>query len=230
MTRPRTVGVLGGMGPAATWDFCTRLLAAAPAARDQDHPRVLVDCDPAVPDRNAAAAGTGPSPGPHLARMARGLEVAGADLLCMPCNAAHGWADEIRAATRVPFVDMVQATARAVAARVPRGATTIVLATEATRRAGLYEAALRTWGLRAHPLDDARQERLTDLIYGVKAGDAGPAARAALRDLLDGLDGACVVSACTEVPLLLDDGEVRLPVVASTEALAREVAELATRT
>ena len=58
----KTVGVLGGMGPAATLDFFARVLAESKAGRDQEHIRLIVDCNPAVPDRNAAVAGTGPSP------------------------------------------------------------------------------------------------------------------------------------------------------------------------
>ena len=48
----RVLGVLGGMGPAATLDFLTRLQAATPARQDQDHIRVIADINPAVPDRN----------------------------------------------------------------------------------------------------------------------------------------------------------------------------------
>ena len=59
---PRTVGILGGMGPAATADFYARLVRATPAERDQDHLPVVVWGDPTVPDRVAALAGTGPSP------------------------------------------------------------------------------------------------------------------------------------------------------------------------
>ena len=45
------LGVLGGMGPAATLDFLARLQAYTPAARDRDHIRVLMDLNPQVPDR-----------------------------------------------------------------------------------------------------------------------------------------------------------------------------------
>ncbi len=67
----KTIGVIGGMGPAATVDFFAKLLAATAAERDQDHLRILIDNNPRVPDRNAAIAGRGPSPGPQLAESAR---------------------------------------------------------------------------------------------------------------------------------------------------------------
>ena len=55
MNQWRPIGVIGGMGPAATADFLSRLVIAVGAARDADHPRVFVDCNPHVPDRNDAS-------------------------------------------------------------------------------------------------------------------------------------------------------------------------------
>ena len=57
MSARPTVGVLGGLGPAATVDFMARLIAATPAPSDQDHLRLLVDHNPAVPNRHDAIAG-----------------------------------------------------------------------------------------------------------------------------------------------------------------------------
>ena len=66
----RAIGIIGGMGPAATADLFTKILAATGATRDQDHLRLIVDSNPAIADRNAALDDTGPSPGPILAAMA----------------------------------------------------------------------------------------------------------------------------------------------------------------
>ena len=56
----KTIGVIGGMGPAATADLFSKLLAATGAERDQDHFRILIDNNPRLPDRNAAIAGRVP--------------------------------------------------------------------------------------------------------------------------------------------------------------------------
>ena len=229
----RVVGVLGGMGPAATWDFCRRLTTATPATRDQDHLRVLVDADPAVPDRNAAIAGRGPSPGPRLAVMARGLERAGAELLCMPCNAAHAFADAVRDATVVPFVDMVEATVEATLARAPGLARAGLLATTATLDAGLYERAFAARGVSVAPTPEDDRRALMEAVYAVKAGDASPARREAMRTLAErarARGAEAIVAACTEVPLLLAEEDLDVPLVGSSQALAEAVVRIATRT
>ena len=220
----RAIGVIGGMGPAATVDFLAKLLAATPAERDQDHLRVLVDSNPKIPDRNQALAGAGPSPAPVLAEMARGLERSGAEALVMACNTAHAFADDIRGAVRIPLISIVEESADELARSVGAGATVGVLAADGCLAAGLYQRALAERGLKfvAPAADD--QARLMRLIYGVKAGDTGPAARAGMKALAEALvaQGADVIlSACTEVPLLLKTADVDVPLLDSTDVLVR---------
>lgn len=217
----KTLGVLGGMGPAATLDFLVKLHAATPATRDEDHLRVITDSDPRVPGRNAALSGDGPSPGPALAAMARGLERAGAEVLAMPCNAAHSWAGEIATAVGVPFVSMIDA---AVAAVVVSGARRVgVLAAGATLRSGLYRNALNAAGVEAIEVAEAD---FMPVLMRIKGGDTGPGVRAAMAALAAGLvaNGAdAVLMACTEVPLVLGQAEASVPLIDATAALVGAV-------
>ena len=216
-----TVGVMGGMGPAATLDFMQKLHAATPAKGDEDHLRVLTDSDPRVPGRNAALRGDGPSPGPGLVRMARGLVGAGAELLAMPCNAAHAWAGEIRVGVDVPFVSMIDAAADVVAAGGARRVG--VLAAEATMLSGLYRDALTA---RSLEVIEAPAADIMPLIMRVKGGDTGVEVRAAMAGLAAALvaQGAdAVLAACTEVPLVLGQGDVAVPLVDATAALVDAV-------
>lgn len=204
------------MGPAATADFLARLVRGVVAADDSDHPRILVDSNPHVPDRNAALAGTGPSPGPALAAMARGLAAQGAEILAMPCNAAHGWADDIRAATPLPFIDMVAASV----ARLQGARLVGLIAVAATLDARLYHRPLEAAGLAVIEPDRAA---VADLVARVKAGDTGPAAQDAAAALAAGLvaRGADrLLAACTEIPLVLGQAHCTVPLVETTQALA----------
>jgi aspartate racemase len=212
----RTIGVIGGMGPAATVDFLGRIVRGVAATDDRDHPRILIDSNPHVPDRNAALAGKGPSPGPALAAMAIGLAAQGAELLAMPCNAAHGWADDVRAATSLPFIDMVEASiARS------RGARTVgLIAVAATLDARLYHAPLEALGITVIEPDRAS---VAELVARVKAGDTGPEARAAATALAQELaaQGAdLLIAACTEIPLVLGAAQCPVPLIETTQALA----------
>ncbi len=210
----KVLGVLGGMGPAATVAFLGRVQALTPAQGDADHIRVLADINPHVPDRNTDAA----SVGAVLGRMAATLRDAGAEVLAMPCNTAHAHAEAIRAAG-LPFIDMISAT---VALAAETGANRIgILATPGGE--ALYVEALEQAGLEAVLLKGEGRAAFMACVYGVKRGDAGPENRAAMRSLADALiaQGAeAVIAGCTEVPLLLDASDVTAPMIDSAEVLA----------
>ena len=232
------VGVLGGMGPEATVDFFGKLVAATPATRDGDHLRILIDDDPTVPDRSAGIAGTGPSPAPHLARMARGLVALGAELLVMPCNGAHAFEADVRAAAPgVPFLSLIEATVAATRARRPDVTRVALLATDGTLASRIYHRAFEAAGVSVSVPDADDQRQVMDAIYAIKRGERGPAAADALRAVAERLasEGAeVVVAACTEVPLVLRDGDVRVhghnvDVISSTDALVARTIDVALR-
>jgi len=218
----RTVGVLGGVGPAATVDFLDKLVRATPAERDQDHVRVLADINPAVPCRNAAVAGTGPSPGPALADMARNLERAGADFLVMVCNAAHAFEADVRGAASVPFVSIVDETVREALRVRPELKVAGVLASSGCLDAKLYETAFARAGVSVLSPDSDGRAAFMDLLGRIKGGRLDDDLRAGMRRLALGLveQGAEVlVAGCTEIPLALSERDLPVPLLSSTDVL-----------
>ncbi len=211
----KTLGVLGGMGPAATVAFLARVQALTPARGDEDHVRVLMDMNPQTPNRHTQPEAAGRT----LGEMAARLKAAGAEVLAMPCNTAHAHAGAIRAAG-VPFIDMVAETAKAAAAG---GATRIgVLATPGGE--ALYAEALAAAGVEMVRLSEADRARFMTVVFGVKAGDVGAEQRAAMRELAGALIAAGaqgIIGGCTEVPLLLDAADVAVPLTDSAEVLAK---------
>jgi len=117
VVRSPVVGILGGMGPAATADFYAKLTSRTPAVSDQDHLRVIIWSDPTIPDRSRALTGEGPDPTPTLRRGAQGLRAAGASLLAVPCNTAHAFLPGIMDGLDIPVVDMIAAVAAYVTSR-----------------------------------------------------------------------------------------------------------------
>ena len=45
----KIIGIIGGMGPLATADLFEKIIRATDAARDQDFPHVIVDCNTDIP-------------------------------------------------------------------------------------------------------------------------------------------------------------------------------------
>ncbi|WP_202910074.1 aspartate/glutamate racemase family protein [Tabrizicola thermarum] len=202
----RRVGILGGMGPQATILLMQKVLDATPASDDADHLPLIVDQNPQVPSRiRRLIEGTGEDPAPVLTDMARRLVAAGAEALAMPCNTAHHYAADIRAAVTVPFIDMVDLSTRHAARLAGPGGRVGILASPAVRRIGLFDAPLARSGVQ--PLYPACEDALLLAIRRIKAAGPGPEAASALRSASDALlqRGAKVqMIACTEFSLLAD--------------------------
>ena len=250
------IGVIGGLGPAATVDFYAKVVAATTADSDQQHVRLLVDGDPVVPDRSRAIAGSGESSGPALAAKAKRLAVAGAEVLVMPCNSAHAFEDEIRAAVDLPFVSIVQEAVRDALERLPAadtagtdtagadtaGADTAgvgILATSGTHAAGVYRTALSRHDARLIEPTAAETDEFMTLLQRIKGGDTGASVRSAMAALAAHLverGAAVIIAGCTEAPLVLDESSLAAELRArglppagfidSTAALAKAVVAL----
>lgn len=210
----KTLGVIGGMGPAATTAFLERLQALTPADRDEDHIRILMDLNPRVPNRHQEPEAAGCVIGDMAVR----LRDMGAEVLAMPCNTAHAHADRIRAAG-LPFIDMVDATAEAAAGVGSRRVG--VLATPGGE--ALYVAALQHRGVEPVRLSGEARTRFMQSVFSVKGGDLSDANRRVMSDLAEALLAAGaqgLIAGCTEVPLLLTGWSSPAPLTDSTEVLA----------
>jgi len=203
---PRTVGILGGMGPGATILLMQKVIAAVPAVDDSDHVPLLVDQNPQVPSRiKRLIDGEGEDPGPVLAMMARRLEGAGAEALAMPCNTAHHYAGAIRGAASVRFLDMVALSVAHARHLAGEGGTVGILASPAVRRVGLFDAPMAEAGLT--PLYAADEEATLAVIRSVKTDGPTAASRQSLRaasEELLGRGAGVQMVACTEFSLIAD--------------------------
>jgi len=210
------LGVLGGMGPAATLDFLKNLQAFTPAKGDGDHIRVLMDLNPKVPDRNTM----GTAAGVTLAEMAGALAGAGAQVLAMPCNTAHAHADLIQRASGLPLIDLIETGATA--ARDLGARRVGVIGTKGATR--LYREYLAAQAMGLVSLEPERQDEFMATIYKIKAGDLGPGVQREMvgyaADLIAG-GAEAVIAGCTEAPLVMGPGDVRAPFIDPGELLAR---------
>lgn len=220
MAEPKAIGILGGMGPAATVDLFDKLVRATNAPTDQDHLRILIDNNPRIPNRNEAIAGRGPSPVPALIAGAQGLEREGADFILISCNTAHFFAADIQAAISIPILNMIEATVEAAKAR---GATRVgVLAGTGCIEARLYQDGLTRAGIEPLTHDAEEQARMMALIYRIKGGDLSEASRVEARALAQTLvarGAEAIIAGCTEAPLVLFQNDIRVPLLNSTDIL-----------
>jgi len=220
------IGVLGGMGPLATADFFSKVIAATPASSDDGHVPLLIQSDPRIPSRPAAILHAGQSPLPALLAGRNRLVSAGATALAMPCNTAHFWFSELARDCPVPFFNIVDATCEELATKAPAGASIGIIATRATLSANLFDSRLGAAGFAALlPTEDDLAGNILPAIELVKKGQQN-AAGAYIEKSIEALmsrGATAVILACTETPVALDaiDSQLRLVCVDTTATLAR---------
>ena len=201
----KTLGILGGLGPAASCYFYDMLVRLCPAKQDQDHPDVLLYSKASIPDRSAYLLGHGKSPQPALVEGVALLERAGAGAIAVPCATAHHWYPEMRATVNVPLLNMLELTAKAL--RREGVTKAALLATEGSYVSGAFAAALEREGVA--PLLPSKEGRhvLMDIIYGIKSGRMPDVeALGALAAPLVAQGAQRVILGCTELSLFAREG------------------------
>jgi len=237
--RPFKLGVLGGVGPAATVDFLQKVVRLTPAHRDQDHLKVLVEQNPQIPDRTEHLIGHGPDPTLALYATCRKLQAGEADLIAIPCNTAHAFIDLIQPHLDIPILNMLTVTVSHVRESWPKLQTVGLLATTGTLSTGIYHRALEKQELRPTVPQPASQAHLMDAIYGPRGIKAGFTSGRCVEDIhwvieelvQQGVE--VIILGCTELPLIFADTELRvrerlISLVDPTEILARRCVAQAT--
>jgi len=218
------IGILGGMGPAATADFYAKLVASTHVLRDQDHPRVVIWADPAIPDRTEALLEGGEDPTPWMVRGINILADAGATMIAIPCNTAHAFIPTLEGAAPLPIIHMIGAVARELAEATDPVTRVGLLATTGTCRARLYQEWMVKRGIEVLLPDTGDQETVMRAIRAVKAGRSGPHIEELFADAADRLveSGAqAIVAGCTEIPLALHADSLAVPLIDPVLVLAR---------
>lgn len=225
---PKTVGIIGGMGPESTIALMQKIVALTPAKKEQDHIRLLIDNRPQIPDRTEYLLGQGPSPLPMLLESARLLGKWGADLIAVACNTAHYFIKEIQEAVDAPVLDMLQLLAEELERRYPPGAALGVLATGGSRRSGLFEKYLPGFKL-IFPPEQVQEELIREAIYGaagIKTGGELTANREKILRAIQTLEDqhpVCLIAGCTEIGLALEGVSLAVPAINPLDLLAREI-------
>lgn len=222
----KTIGIIGGMGSLATAALFQKVLHYSGALTDADYPRVLIDNNSAVPDRTLALVANGSSPVPAITASGRGLVAMGAKVLGMPCNTAHAFYADIQSSLSIPLVDMVRETIITIRSDYSAATRVGILCTTGTRVSGLYDKALADAGLIPINVDDATQELVMRSIYGEKGIKSGnvETPRRLLSEAINNLraqDADVIVLACTELSLALSPYATNVPLMDTTDVLAK---------
>ena len=220
----KIIGILGGMGPEATIDLFYKIIKFTPAEKDQDHLRIIIDNNPKIPDRTAAILGKGKDPLPVLQETARNLEKAGADFIIIPCNTAHYFLSLIQESVKIPILNMIEETAKETLKRIPQIQKVGLLASIGTYKTEIYHQQFKKFNIEVISPEEKDKEEVMKAIYAVKAGNLSEGIKKNILKIAQKLvdKGAeAIIAGCTEIPLILKEGDVSVPIIDPTQILAK---------
>lgn len=161
--------------------------------------------------------------GELMLRSAHKLAGAGADFLICPDNTIHQAFATVAPRSPLPWLHIAEVVAEQARARGFRRVG--LTGTSWLVRSEVYPDKLAALGIECVRPDDAQRDEvgriiMEELVYGVFKADS----IAFIRDVIasfrkQSCDG--VILGCTELPLVVDDGNAALPTLDSTRLLAR---------
>jgi aspartate racemase len=161
---------------------------------------------------------------------AQRIEAGGAELLVICTNTMHKMAPEMQAAIQIPLLHIADAAGEAITAQ---GLHSVgLLGTKFTMEGDFYRKRLNEkFGLTVLIPEEADRETVHNTIYGeLVKGEINPASRQAFVEIIKGLEskGAKgVILGCTEIPLLVKQADVPIPIFDTTRIHAEAAVDWA---
>jgi aspartate racemase len=220
----KRLGIIGGMGPAASAEFVNRLIAQTPADCDQDHVPFVLWNNPQIPDRSTSMRNGDNRPLPFLLEAIQVLKNAGCSHIVIPCNSAHFWYDDL-IKMGVPITHIVDSVASELRNLNLDNQTIGVMGTQGTIEFGIYQNRLTQQGWNCIVPDqyemDTYVQPAIDLIKAGKIQESQHLLVTVIQNLID-RGAKAVVLGCTELPLAIritkEDG---VPIVNSIDSLVK---------
>ena len=166
----------------------------------------------------------------EMATAAQNLEKAGAELIVLCTNTMHLCSEAITRAISSPFLHIADATGMAIKAKGLKKVA--LLGTRFTMEKDFYKGRLYDkFGIEVIVPDAADRETIHRVIYDeLVHGKVKAQSREKFRNIIKKTENAGaegVILGCTEIPLLIKDTDVAIPVFDTTRIHAEKAVELA---
>ena len=194
----KRLGILGGMGPLATYTLYKNIIESTYVTKDQEHIDIVILNASYIPDRTEGILHGGESPLPALLDALKSLENSGCDLIAIPCNTSHYYFDEMQNSCKVKILNMIDLTGEILENLGVK--KTYLMATEGTIKTGVYEKYLSRRSINIIPASGDEIAEIMKVIYDIKAGktpDTGKLYDIAVKQFKLGCEK--IILGCTEL-------------------------------
>jgi len=220
----KTIGILGGMGPEATADLYLEIVKIFQkeygAKYDADFPPFFIfslpipDVVKSLEDENKLIF--------LLQSGVRKLEEAGAEFIIVACNTIYAYLNQMQEEVSIPIISLPQVTLQK--AKENEFRKVGVLASNTSLKKFLFQNQARLMEIEVILPNEEEQQQVTTAIMNVLSGSKEDKDKNNLLQIMQKMKqkGAqAVILGCTELPLLIQEGEAGLPLLNTTKILAQ---------
>lgn len=221
-----TAGIIGGLGPASTVDYYNGIIKQYRAATTTDeYPHILInsvnmtDMIKSVADENYDELTL------KLLTALEQLKRAGADFACMACNTTHIVFDSLKAVSPLPLISIVESAAQYALSRGFK--RSLLTGTLFTMNNTFYQKEFKQKGLTCIVPTLEQRKCIQDIIFpdlenGIITQEMKEAFTKICVNIIQEQNDShtpvdAVILGCTELPLLIHEGDLPLPLLNTTD-------------
>ena len=202
----KCVGIIGGFGAYATFDFYGRLLDSFAVESERDYPNMIIDNVFSMPSRTRALL-TGEGQTEIVETIANSMKKMldyDVDCMVMICGTAHyflPYVHEKLPEAKDKVINILEATGKHLAAN--NIDKVLILAAEGTLKQKLYSRTLARYNIACVEPEEQYWEEIRYFIECVKQNKYDNELKDRFLRFLDGYDVDNIILGCTEFPVLL---------------------------
>ncbi len=223
----KKVGIIGGLGPASTLDYYKDIIEGYKAIND-DHPQIIIESVNMYEMLKYLTNKDLDGLVSFLLHIINNLAAAGADFVAIASNTPHIVFDEVNKQSVLPLISIVEKTCEY--AKDIDCKRVIVLGTIFTMSSGLYTNAFKKYGIEAFVPDLKNQEVVNEIIFpnlenGIVLQKEKEIMLEIANNLIDKHNADALVLGCTELPLMIEQDDIKTTVINTTQIHIKSITE-----
>jgi aspartate racemase len=215
----KRIGILGGMSPESTtayYEYITR--SYTQRFGDYTYPEIIIYSVSFQYYVDWPMAERWDKVTDGLVKAARKLEAAGADFIIIATNTMHLVFDQVQENVNIPMISMLEAVGEAILEQSIKKVG--LLGTKFTMEKTFYHEALAKKGITIEVPNAEDRKYVNDVIYNeLVAGEINSSSRNGYVEIINKLKSSGaqgVILGCTEIPLLVSEADVGMPLFDTT--------------